>query len=244
MEEKIKNAFDAVHMSENCAAKIEEAMAKQSVSRSPARRIQRLAAAAACLIAVLLTITNPSVVQALEEVYNKLTGKVYIDQNRYIYDNGKIRIEGTHNWNIDGSVTADAEKGLTLTPDIENGRLYFTGNGEKIDITDLISYDTAFTYVFTEESGITHYIGVGGEFTPETGLNNVGTFEFLRYQTTADDSPASSRAGWMGGYYENYRDETGDVAQWIVTAAEELGIPWSPLDGQAPGKKIAKERTP
>ena len=48
----------------------------------------------------------------------------------------------------------------------KEGQLWFTANGENIDITEQVSEDRAFTYKYTDGQGITHYLIVGG--APET----------------------------------------------------------------------------
>lgn len=230
MEYKLRSAFDMVQMSDSCIGKIEKAMTKKAARRSPSRRIKQAAAAAACLTVVLLAGTNPTVVQALERILKPFTqGTVYIDNRQYSYNDGNLMISGTHNWVIDSrEVLGETPDWQWLSAPIKEGKLFFTANGEMIDITDLISYDTPFTYIYTDDTGIIHYIAVGGEFTAQSGLGNVGKVEFLRYADAVEEDAEMIHAGWMGGYSDNYCDEQGQTYPWVIKAYEILGLPWSP----------------
>lgn len=59
------------------------------------------------------------------------------------------------------SQTGSSNKNFLIS--YKDGRLYYTGNGENRDITDIISYDNYFwtTYI-NSVTGLTHYVIVGG----------------------------------------------------------------------------------
>ena len=138
-------------------------------------------------------------------------------------------ISGTHNWKIGyGTVTGNTPDNQWLSVDAEAGKLYFTANEEKIDITNLISYDIPFTYTYTDKLGIIHHIVVGGEFSKEQGLKNVGSAEYLRYKAAMDAEPDSTDAGWMGGCITNYLNKHGEAYPWVTKGYEMLGIPLTP----------------
>ena len=70
MEQKLNQAFDALHMEDSCALRIEEAMTQ--TRRSPARPVLR-AAVAACMVLVMMVIAlNPTTARAVEEIAVKL----------------------------------------------------------------------------------------------------------------------------------------------------------------------------
>ena len=91
-----------------------------------------------------------------------------------------------------------------------NGRLYFTANGENVDITDKISNTKAFTYTYRDERAITHYLLVGGS------RERYGYAEFMR-----EDSGC-----WIGEYvYGSAIGKQGSPI-WLKNGKKELGIPW------------------
>lgn len=114
--------------------------------------------------------------------------------------------------------TDDGERGTEGVWDLENanvpaelrdGKLYFTANGENIDITDKISDTRAFTYSFSDEQG-TYYLIVGGE------LESFGWAEFDQ----------DTDGNWIGGNFAG--GEVGEDTNplWLENAKAELGVPW------------------
>ena len=102
----------------------------------------------------------------------------------------------------------------------ERGRLYFIGDGEKLDITDLISRDTPFTYIIggTETAGRKTYIGVGGDYP------NFGYFYVYR-----DYEPGMNETeGWLDGAGAGHWDNEQDQQYpWYTAAHEKLGSPYA-----------------
>jgi len=100
-----------------------------------------------------------------------------------------------------------------------NGRLYFIGDGERLDITDLISIDTPFTYIIggTETAGRKTYIAVGGDYP------SFGYFEVFR-----DYEPdMGAHEGWGGGSGVGHWDNEADQEfPWFTKAKETLGTPY------------------
>lgn len=70
--------------------------------------------------------------------------------------------EGTR---VSTSFSVEDEPGIPLL--LEDGRLYFTGDGGKTDITDFISETEPYFIDVTDEEGNTHKFNVGGR--PEEG---------------------------------------------------------------------------
>ena len=102
---------------------------------------------------------------------------------------------------------------------MEHDRLYFIGDGEKLDITDLISEETPFTYIIggTETAGRKTYVAVGGDWP------NFGYFEIYR-----DYEPGmGAHEGWLDGsgvgHWDNEKDEE---RPWYTAAQEKLGTPY------------------
>lgn len=104
------------------------------------------------------------------------------------------------------------------------GRLYFVGNGEDIDITEQISLEEPFTYAYLDSSGTVHYLAVGGVYDGALGIgeSKMGWAEWT-YDLTGGEG---MELGWDGksiGYWDN---ETDEEYAWHVKAKEVLAIPF------------------
>ena len=227
MTDPIRRAFDPVIMPAECENKILSAI-HQKENRTPIRHnYLRIATAAACFVALILFFSSPTVVAALENILSdalqieriKAPGQQEI---RYRSPDGKF----TDSTIIkhDGTVIGYGENNLNVQPSWyveKDGGLYFSGNGETIDVTGLISMDTPFTYTYTDTNGIIHYICIGGVYDQDPEKCNVGYAEW--YYDTAKESPY----GWIGGYADNYwNKETDEDWPWLKKAKEDMGIPW------------------
>lgn len=219
MEKKLFEAFDALKMSDECENKIRTSLSKP---RSVFHRVRLGAlAAAACLLLVLLVFTNETAVQALEtigeDIRTAIVSLFYPDatvKEQYQFENGDFVAErGT---NADGQDYNHVRYATGSVPSwlkVEDDGLYFTGNGEYIEISSLISDEVPFTYVLTDSDGIRHYIIVGGTYgTGENALDDVGWTVFLQKESS------DMLSGWIGGYgkgdgpwYNNGRDILGII---------------------------------
>lgn len=241
MEQKLNQAFDVLHMEDSCVSRIEQAMTRPR--RSPARSFVR-AAAAACLVLTLMLITmNPTVAQAVEEAAVKL-------KNYFSRTPGTIILEEEYTYYNDGQMEIDSQLGqVTIISSTQfypswlkvmDERVYYTGpedvdiqdflaNKEQYDITDHFSAEEPFLTTF-ESDGITHYIAIGGDFDPETGIDSIGCAEWLRRTDQMQEGLAEGDlyAGWIGGSSRfQYLDEEGTVFPiWFAAALVEQDIPW------------------
>ena len=102
---------------------------------------------------------------------------------------------------------------------VERDRLYFVGDGEKLDITDLITENIPFTYIIggTETAGRKTYVAVGGDYP------NFGYFEVYRdYEPGMGD-----HEGWLDGSGAGHWDnEKNEERHWYTVAKQELGTPY------------------
>lgn len=111
----------------------------------------------------------------------------------------------------------------------ENGRVYYTGNRERTDVTDLISRDTPFTAMFMvhdEEGYHNYYIAIGGT------VENLGYLEMV-YTTTREKAeagdftvdPFAMESGWA--VLTLNEDDATD--SWLLAARDILddyGVYW------------------
>ena len=245
MEQKLTEAFGAVHMDDACTRKIQDAMARKRPSASPARPMLR-AAVAACLVLALLVITlNPTTARAVEnlvekvqEYFSRTPGTVVLEEDFVYYNDGHIELESKAGDIATGTVFTGS------TPDwlfIMEDRVYYTGaenigieefisNKEQYDITGQFSSEEPFLDTF-ESDGIIHYIAIGGDFDPEVGYDSIGFLERLRRTDKMEDG---IYAGWIGGYGRmEYRDaDAGLYPIWYAKAVVELNLPWDNQEAQ------------
>lgn len=231
MEKKLKKAFAAVHMDDRCSKMIQTEMEKHKQAHTPAQKMRRIAAAAAaCLIMMLFAFANPVIVRGVEEAVKEIAETVrrtIIGKDYVYYNDGYIQIE-----QINGSTAPSSTATLKLKHPSwlkeSEGRLYFRANLEYMDITELISMEEPFTYIY-DKDGITHYLAVGGVYDPEIGLDSIGHAEWLRNTSEMEEGAANGdlHAGWLGGGSQNHLDnDTGEDYPWFAAAKETLGIPW------------------
>lgn len=123
----------------------------------------------------------------------------------------------------------------------EAGRLYFTPeDGERVDITDLVSEETPYIYDGSDpDAGLTYYIIMGG--TPEC----YGWFTWVRTPNLFDnrgDAPAVNKDGFYTAYHFRISDGSSRMGvgspgghqivewrdnmdhPWLLAGAEQLGI--------------------
>ena len=200
MKEQVKEMFAQVTMPEETEKKIRSAM----VTVGPAARKlvgRRLATAAAVLLLVFFI--SPQARAAVE-------GWVV----KYFFPGSDLTIfEQT---DANGNVVGIAGVVDTEAPPfarIVNGRLYFVGNNEKIDITDQIKENAPYFYSYVDDYGLTHYMAVGYAGTME----NYGIYEFIREEN----------GDWVTGTGRNFLSmETETRYPWVDLVWEEFGIPW------------------
>lgn len=204
MKQEIVNAFDNVAMSAACEQRIRQSM-EQKKPRRTAPVLKRLGAVAAAF--ALLLCLSPEVRAAVNTIVEKY---FFPDSGVTIYKNTEA----------DGSVYReiwlDTESGNAVFAEIREGRLYFTGNGENIDITDLTAPNEPYFYSYTDGYGMDHHMAVGYS----DSMENFGVYQFFR-----------DTDGWTNGYGINQLDQNGNRYPWVDAVWEELNIPW-PLPGE------------
>ena len=233
MEIKLKDAFETIKMDDACADKIQQRMDRHR----PGQRYVRYAViAAACAIFLLIICSNPNVVQALEDTFvapilnlaaqNTPTepeitvAKPEYEPDYRRPDGGAVYVEDPKK---DNAVVKLPTSILPTCLKVVDGRLFFTANGENMDITDSFSQEIPFTYIFTDKSGYTHYMAVGGAFDSEIPpYGGVCYQEWIRDPSQEGDG---RYVGWLtgGGTIPNDPEE---VWVWLETAKTMFDVPW------------------
>ena len=97
-----------------------------------------------------------------------------------------------------------------------NGRLYFLGNNEKIDITEEITEEKPYFYTYVDDYGLTHAMAVGYSGS----IDNYGIYEFIW-------EDVDGQRDWVTGSGRNFMNsETETRYPWVELVWEELDIPW------------------
>lgn len=113
---------------------------------------------------------------------------------RYVSPTGAVLVGGD---SYSSGQASDAE--LVV---LEEGRLWFVADGQRIDITDLIDENTAYTYVVSDpDTGATSNIIAGG--TPE----NFGWCEIL-------EGPGAGGMGSGKNFIVTYADVDGELVNY------------------------------
>lgn len=202
MKDQVKEMFAEITMPESCVEKIrQETSEKKAVQKKP---ILRPVLATAAAIALVLCL-SPRVRAAVDE----WVATTFLNLDLTLYEKPLKDGQGG---------TGQIIYVHTEQPSfahLENGRLYFTGNGENLDITDEIREDKPFFYQYVDkETGMTIYLTVG----IAGSIENFGVYEFIK----------DTDGEWVGGTGRNMFDpETNETYPWISLVWEELDIPWA-----------------
>lgn len=212
MKDQVKDMFAEITMPEETVRKIEQAMVEK---RKPAKLFSggfgRSAAAVAAMLALVLAISP----EARAAVSDFVTTYIFPDSGITIYE------ETDENGNLSRSMALDTESETFAY--VQDGRLYFTGNGENIDITEEITQEKPYYYSYTDAYGFVHYMAVGYSGS----LENFGVYEFLREEKEGMEA----WEGWSNGYGRNFLDpETETRYPWVEVVWEDLNVPW-PMPG-------------
>lgn len=201
MKKEIVDAFDTVRMPESCEESIRKAIRESwKTKRKPVRRLHP---AAGILVLVVLVLCFSTEVRAA--VNNVVVKYFFPGSDITIYEEtdesgNTVRITG-----VDTEAPPFAR--------IINDRLYFLGNGEKIDITDKISEESPYYYTYVDDYRLTHYMAVAYNGS----LENFGIYEFIREES----------GEWVTGTGRNFMNpETEARYPWIDIVWAQWDIPW------------------
>ena len=228
MENTIKEAFAHIHMSDACEENIIKAFQKQP--RKPLW-VPFAAVATVCLVLMALLFTNPVLVQALDDVLESVSKSISNLFHPAIPPNKHYTVhipESAETENAQANETATTGGNSVITVPLWLAQradgLYFTANGENIEIGSLITEEIPFTYVYTD-GRTTYYLVVGGTYSAErTSLEGVGWAMWRQDAKQAETDPA---AAWQDGYSaRTYDPKTGQIRKWYLTGKEILGVPF------------------
>ncbi|MBQ3503472.1 MAG: hypothetical protein IJA75_02055 [Oscillospiraceae bacterium] len=229
MEQKLMDAFDALHMDERCANKVENAMSRRIGTQTTVRPLWRsIAATVACLMLVAVCIAVPALAGTQDIFDEFLAGMIERGELSEIAEVENLRSNFAAIKDQNGYTGTLSLAGPADWLEEQDGRLYFTANGEHIDITDKISYEEPFTYIYTDDEQIIHYIAVGGVYDPDPTKTDHGWCEYFQSAPGTEAYEPNAEDGWIGGYGHNEIDcDIDKQYPWSVKAMEEFDTPWN-----------------
>mgnify|MGYP005938964895 FL=1 len=196
-KEKYKRAFSALHASENISLEVDKDMKNKRVFN---KKIMSVCTCCLAMFGVGATVYahNYQIINKIFGWGNNLEITQEVDENG---ETSSISILHTDN--------------LTEPVKIDDGKIYFVVNDEKIDITDKISETTAFEYEYTDDEGNTHIWLVG------LNSDNIEDYGYAEYIKNIDGD-------WTGGYSArvNIESDGKTNAEWLENAKSEKTIPW------------------
>ena len=203
MNDRIKDMFEQVTMPEKTESRIRAAMREKD--RRIRKSVWRIAVSYAAVV-VMMIMLSPQARAAFDQWRVKY---FWSDSDLTIYEE----------LNEEGEVAATIAEVDTDAPAFArmiNGRLFFLGNGEKIDITDVIAEDSPFYYSYEDEYGLTHDMAVGYSGT----LDNYGIYEFIWKEENGQKI-------WTAGTGRNFLSREKEIRYpWVEIVWQDLNIPW------------------
>ena len=203
MKEQVRVMFSEITMPEETEKRIQTAMEQHA--RKAGKPVWRTLATAVAVLALVLVI-SPRARAAVEDWVVK-----------YFFAGSDLTIfeqtdESGNVTGIAGVVDTEAPPFARLV----NGRLYFLGNNEKIDITEEITEEKPYFYTYVDDYGLTHTMAVGYSGT----IENYGIYEFIWEET-------GGGRDWITGTGRNFlSNETQTRYPWVDIVWEELDVPW------------------
>lgn len=196
-KEKYKRAFSALHASENISLEVDKDMKNKRVFN------KKIMAVCTCCLAMFGV--GATVYAHNYQIINKIFGwGNNLEITQEVDENGET-----------SSISILHTDNLTEPVKIDDGKIYFVVNDEKIDITDKISETTAFEYEYTDNEGNTHIWLVG------LNSDNIKDYGYAEYIKNIDGD-------WTGGYSArvNIESDGKTNAEWLENAKSEKTIPW------------------
>ena len=196
-KEKYKRAFSALHASENISLEVDKDMKNKRVFN------KKIMAVCTCCLAMFGV--GATVYAHNYQIINKIFGwGNNFEITQEVDENGET-----------SSISILHTDNLTEPVKIDDGKIYFVVNDEKIDITDRISETTAFEYEYTDDEGNTHIWLVG------LNSDNIEDYGYAEYIKNIDGD-------WTGGYSArvNIESDGKTNAEWLENAKSEKTIPW------------------
>lgn len=203
MKEQVRDMFSEITMPEETEQKVLAAVSRRR--KKPQTPFVRSIVTLAAVLALVILV-SPTARAAVE---NWVVKYFFPGSDLTIYEQTD---ESGNVTGIVGVVDTEAPPFARMV----NGRLYFLGNNEKIDITEEITEEKPYFYTYVDDYGLTHAMAVGYSGT----IENYGIYEFIWEETGGERD-------WVTGTGRNFlSNETETRYPWVDIVWEELDIPW------------------
>ena len=203
MKEQVRDMFSEITMPEETEQKVLAAVSRRR--KKPQTPFVRSIATLAAVLALVI-LGSPTARAALE---NWVVKYFFPGSDLTIYEQTD---ESGNVTGIVGVVDTEAPPFARMV----NGRLYFLGNNEKIDITEEITEENPYFYTYVDDYGLTHAMAVGYSGT----IENYGIYEFIWEETGGERD-------WVTGTGRNFLNiETDTRYPWVDIVWKELDVPW------------------
>ena len=203
MKEQVRDMFSEITMPEETEQKVLAAVSRRR--KKPQTPFVRSIATLAAVLALVILV-SPTARAALE---NWVVKYFFPGSDLTIYEQTD---ESGNVTGIVGVVDTEAPPFARMV----NGRLYFLGNNEIIDITEEITEEKPYFYTYVDDYGLTHAMAVGYSGT----IENYGIYEFIWEETGGERD-------WVTGTGRNFLNiETDTRYPWVDIVWKELDVPW------------------
>lgn len=249
MEKRLIEAFDQVTMPEACEQRIEARLRKKPetalrhVAAPVAEARGSWLAPVAAMLALVLAVGMilPRMQQAPEQLAEMPTEELQegdvVDGRVWEFEGGAVTVTKGERYRQGGFSEGSYDTAYMPTwLSEQDGRLFFIPEGikgDKMDITDLISTEEPYTYIYTDEDGIIHYLAVGmlheGPFVSiEESIGFACWFrDAAEMEAALAEGKDNFHAGWITGYGSgHWNNETDSEFGWYSKALETMDIPW------------------
>ena len=203
MKEQVRDMFSEITMPEKTEQRILAAVSRRR--KKPQTPFMRSLVTLAAVLALIVLI-SPAARAAVE---NWVVKYFFPGSDLTIYEQTD---ESGNVTGVVGVVDTEAPPFARMV----NGRLYFLGNNEKIDITEEITEEKPYFYTYVDDYGLTHAMAVGYSGS----IDNYGIYEFIW-------EDVDGQRDWVTGSGRNFMNsETETRYPWVELVWEELDIPW------------------
>ena len=203
MKEQVRDMFSEITMPEETEQKVLAALSRRS--KKPQIPFARSLATLAAVLALVILV-SPTARAAVE---NWVVKYFFPGSDLTIYEQTD---ESGNVTGIVGVVDTEAPPFARMV----NGRLFFLGNNEKIDITEEITEEKPYFYTYVDDYGLTHAMAVGYSGS----IDNYGIYEFIW-------EDVDGQRDWVTGSGRNFMNsETETRYPWVYIVWEKLDIPW------------------
>lgn len=171
---------------------------------------------------------RPWLETALDVLFDDLSADNFLEKCTMSSDRAVIVEFAQMVYMLDGSWEHGSQQSMPQWDifEIEDGKLWFTGNGERIDVAEAAGDKDYFIYRYTPEGSIDERIVIGENTGEVDDVEEVGYLEIYSVYD-AEHGVYTHYRGLGNKVYlwkENIEDGVEDIKPWVKNAFEELGL--------------------